>query len=156
MITAASAAAAMIGLLFVAVSFRSEVVFGPHAPARATTLAASSFTSLVNAFSLALLAVVPHTNVGVSMVVLGVLCFFNTWNLHARNLGFATQYRILTLSCLTYVAQIVGGMALLAHPHIVWIVNGLCYVIFASFAIALTRAWDLLKAELPSNHESPS
>lgn len=154
MITAASAAAAMIGLLFVAVSFRSEIVFGARAPARAKTLAASSFTSLVNAFSLALLAVVPHTNVGVSMVVLGVLCFFSTLNLHAKNAGFAKQIRILALSCLTYAAQLVGGVALLVRPHTVWIVDGLCYVIFASFVIALTRAWALLSAELPPKDSS--
>ncbi len=64
MITAARAAGATIGLLFVAVSLRTEAVFGPTAPSKARTLAGSSFTGLVNAFSLSLLAIVPSTNNG--------------------------------------------------------------------------------------------
>jgi hypothetical protein len=52
------------------------------------------------------------------------------------------------LSIVTYIAQGLGGVALLARPHLTWIVNGLCYVIFASFAISLTRAWALIQSEV--------
>jgi hypothetical protein len=41
-----------------------------------------------------------------------------------------------------------GGITLTVHQHEVWIVNGLCYVIFASFIIALNRAWALIKSEI--------
>jgi hypothetical protein len=54
------------------------------------------------------------------------------------------------LSTLNYLAQFAGGVALIARPHTSWIVNGLCYIIFASFVIALTRAWALIKAETPA------
>ena len=84
MITAAGAAGAMIGLLFVAISLRSDLVFGERAPQKVKTLAASSFTSLVNAFSLALLAVIPKTNIGVGMIILAVFCLYTTFNLHAK------------------------------------------------------------------------
>jgi hypothetical protein len=147
MITAAGAAAAMIGLLFVAVSLRTDMVFGPTAPPKARTLAGSSFVSLVNAFSLALLAIVPLTNIGVAMVILSAICLYSTWRLHARTLKQNPQFQLLFLSVLTYLAQFAGGVALLARPHTTWIVNGLCYVIFASFVIALTRAWDLIQGE---------
>jgi hypothetical protein len=49
----------MIGLLFVAVSLRFDLVFGPNAPAGARVLVGSSFTGLVNAFSLSLLGIIP-------------------------------------------------------------------------------------------------
>ena len=147
MITAAGAAGAMIGLLFVAVSLRTEAVFGPSAPPKARTLAGSSFTGLVNAFSISLLAIVPKTNIGVAMILLSLVCLYSTWTLQARTLQQNPQYELLVLSCLTYVAQFSGGVALLARPHLTWIVNGLCYVIFASFVIALTRAWSLIQGE---------
>jgi hypothetical protein len=153
MITSAGAAAAMIGLLFVAISFRSDLVFGKNAPPQVKTLAGSSFTGLANAFCLALLAIVPLTNIGVGMIVLALSCLYSTWKLHSRNLG-QTQYRVLILSTLNYAAQFAGGVALIARPHIVWIVNGLCYVIFASFVIALTRAWDLIQADSPATPEA--
>src|ERR1700689_1868818 len=72
MITCAGAAGAMIGLLFVAISLRSELVFGAKAPDKVKTLAGSSFTSLVNAFSLSILAIIPNTNIGRGMIFLSV------------------------------------------------------------------------------------
>lgn len=147
MITAAGAAGAMIGLLFVAVSVRSETVFGPDAPAKARTLAGSSFTGLVNAFSLSLLAIVPNTNIGFGMIILAAMCTFSTWHLHTRASNQNPQYELLVLSFVTYLAQFAGGVALVVHHHLNWIVNGLCYVIFASFVIALTRAWSLIQGE---------
>jgi hypothetical protein len=155
MITSAGAAAAMIGLLFVAISFRSDLVFGKNASPRVKTLASGSFTGLVNAFSLALLAVIPSTNIGVGMVALATVCLFSTWQLHSHALG-KTQYRVLVLTTLTYTAQFAGGVTLLARPHVWWIVNGLCYVIFASFVISLTRAWQLIQADTPKARDAPS
>jgi len=147
MITAAGAAGAMIGLLFVAVSLRTDIVFGPTAPPKARTLAGSSFTGLVNAFSLSLLAIVPNTNIGFGMIILAVMCTFGTWRLHARTIKQDPQYELLVLSFITYLAQFAGGVALVVHHHLNWIVNGLCYVIFVSFVIALTRAWSLIQGE---------
>jgi hypothetical protein len=148
MITSAGAAGAMIGLLFVAISLRSELVFGPNAPPKVKTLASSSFTSLVNAFALAILAIIPSTNIGVGMVVLAVLCLYNTWVLHAKNNFANAQIRVLIVTTINYVAEFAGGVTLMVHQNEQWIVNGLCYVIFASFIIALNRAWALIKTEL--------
>jgi len=148
MITSAGAAGAMIGLLFVAISLRSSIVFGTNASAKACALAASGFTGLVNAFSLSLLAIIPKTNVGAPMVVLAMLCFYNTLRLHQTMTRVDLQYRVLIVSALTYVAQFLGGVTLLVRPHSTWIINGLCYVICLSFAISLTRAWSLLQGEI--------
>jgi hypothetical protein len=155
MITSAGAAGAMIGLLFVAISLRSDIVFGEHAPARVKTLAGTSFTGLVNAFSLSLLAIIPSANIGFAMAILAVLCLYSTWRLYARVLD-TMQYRWLALAALTYLAQFTGGIVLIARPHTPRIVNGLSYVIFASFVIALTRAWELIRAETPSAPGSTS
>jgi hypothetical protein len=147
MITSAGAAGAMIGLLFVAVSLRTELVFGKNASKRARTLAGGSFTGLVNAFSLSLLAIVPQTNIGVPMIILGLICFYNTLKLHIETSGSTPQWRVLLFSAVNYLVEAAGGVALLLRPHTEWIVNALCYVIFASFIISLNRAWLLIKNE---------
>lgn len=154
MITAAGAAGAMIGLLFVAISLRSDIVFGEHAAERVKTLAASSFTGLVNAFALALLAIIPTSNIGYGMVVLALIDLFATWRLHSRVVG-PMQYRLLFVTTATYGAQLAGGVTLAVRPHTLWIVNGLCYVIFASFVLALARAWQLIQSD-PAPSETPT
>jgi hypothetical protein len=147
MITAAGAAGAMIGLLFVAVSLRSELVFGKNALKKAKTLAHASFTGLLNAFSLSLLAIVPGMSIGWAMLILAVLCLYHTLVLHLQTFGVKTQWRVFILSVVNYTAEGIGGVYLISKPHERWIINGLCYVIFASFVIALNRAWDLIQAE---------
>jgi hypothetical protein len=51
---AATAAGALIGLLFVAVSLRPEAVLGAGASARAQAVAGSAFTALINSFFVSL------------------------------------------------------------------------------------------------------
>ncbi len=145
MIASAGAAGAMIGLLFVVISLRTDIVFGSHASSRVRALATSSFTGLVNAFAISIIAVVPQTNIGVAMAVLAIVSLRGTFKLHRTFRSSEAQYRVLLLSSLTYTTQLIGGITLIIRPHIVWIVNGTCYVIFASFIIALVRAWDLIQ-----------
>jgi hypothetical protein len=154
MITSAGAAGAMIGLLFVAISLRSDLVFGEHAsakvkllPAKVKTLAGSSFTGLVNAFSLSILAIVPSTNIGVGMITVSLFCLYNTISLHRKARGTRVQLRVLVLSVANYATEFAGGVTLAVRIHETWIVNGLCYVIFVSFIIALNRAWALIQSE---------
>jgi hypothetical protein len=147
MITSAGAAGAMIGLLFVAISLRSDLVFGEHASAKVKTLAGSSFTGLVNAFSLSILAIVPSTNIGVGMITVSLFCLYNTISLHRKARGTRVQLRVLVLSVANYATEFAGGVTLAVRIHETWIVNGLCYVIFVSFIIALNRAWALIQSE---------
>jgi hypothetical protein len=147
MITSAGAAGAMIGLLFVAISLRSDLVFGSHASSKVKTLAGSSFTGLVNAFSLSILAVIPSTNIGEGMIIVALFCSYNTVNLHRKARGAHVHVRVLVLSLINYAAEFAGGVTLAVRTHETWIVNGLCYIIFVSFIIALNRAWALIQSE---------
>jgi hypothetical protein len=147
MITSAGAAGAMIGLLFVAISLRADLVFGSKAPDKVKTLAGSSFTGLLNAFSLSVLAIIPNTNIGRGMIILSVFCLVNTWRLHARSRRFKNQSVAFAVSTLNYLFELAGGITLLVRPYEQWIVDALCYVIFASFVIALNRTWTLVQTE---------
>ena len=58
---------------------------GSNALGKVRTLAGRSFTSLVNAFSLAILAIIPKTNIGLGMIFVALFCVANTWHIHLRN-----------------------------------------------------------------------
>lgn len=78
----AAAAGALIGLLFVAISLRTESVFGDYAPISGRALAGSSFTALVNAFFISLMASIPDVSLGIVVIVLAILALYNTAKLH--------------------------------------------------------------------------
>ena len=60
----ATAAAALIGLLFVAVSVRDDTIFGPNAMPGGEALTTTALTGLVNSFVVSLLGRIPKTNIG--------------------------------------------------------------------------------------------
>ena len=53
---------------------------------------------------------------------------------------------MLAFSTATYLYEFAAGVVLLARPHELWIIESLCYVIFASFVLALNRAWTFIRA----------
>jgi hypothetical protein len=67
----ATAAAALIGLLFVAVSVRDDTIFGPNAMPGGEALAITAFTGLVNSFVVSLLGLIPKINIGFGLPVRG-------------------------------------------------------------------------------------
>lgn len=151
MIAAAGAAAALIGLLFVSIALRPDAIFGPRAPVRSRALAQSSFTSLANAFSVSLLAIVPHENIGYPATIVAVICLVNTFRLHAKLRH--VEYAILMVSFAGYVTQLAVGITLLARPHDTSMVATIAYLIFASFAFALTRVWVLIQGSFAPESE---
>ncbi|MGA7173441.1 MAG: hypothetical protein WCB86_11265 [Candidatus Dormiibacterota bacterium] len=141
----ASAAGALVGLLFVAVSLRSDSVFGESSRAGARALAGSTFTSLVNAFFISFMALLPGINLGYPAVVLALLSIVQTLRLH-RHLGRADAHPILmTLSLAAFGGQLVEGTLLIANPHARGDLDALAYLVVASFGVALTRAWALIQ-----------
>ncbi len=141
----AGVSGALIGLLFVAVSLRADTVFGPDAPPRGRMLAMSSFTALVNAFFVSVLAIVPQTNIGYGAIALSVGSLWNTVRLHRSLRRQEPQYLTLVLSFSAYTVELIVGVVLLVHPKATWAVNILCYVVFANFVAALSRAWVLVQ-----------
>jgi hypothetical protein len=80
----ATAAAALVGLLFVAVSVRNDTIFGRNAVPGGEALAISAFGGLVNAFVVALLGLIPKTNIGETAVIMAVLSVLSTIRLQRR------------------------------------------------------------------------
>jgi hypothetical protein len=139
------AAGALIGLLFVAVSLRPESVLGAGAPAKAQAVAGSAFTALINSFFVSLIALIPNTNLGYTAAIMALVSLFGTFRLH-RGLGKGElAVRQLGLALAAYLTQFVVGVLLAASPGHQSLVYIIAYVLVASFAAALGRAWSLMQ-----------
>jgi hypothetical protein len=141
---AATAAGALIGLLFVAISFRADTVFGSKARPGGEPLAITAFTGLVNAFFVSVLALIPADNIGYGAAIMAVISFYSLLRLNPRILA---PRRMVTFgfTLVAYTAQFVVGLILLARPADSSQVNNLAYIVFASMAVALQRAWALMR-----------
>jgi hypothetical protein len=144
---ATAAAGVLIGLLFVAASLRSEAVFGEKAVAAAQAVSGSAFTALVNSFFVALMALIPYGSLGIEVTVMALLSIYGTVRLHLGLSRHDTARVQLVLALLAYLTQLVVGTTLIFRPHSVSLVNDVTYLLIASFAVALRRAWSLLQGK---------
>ncbi len=91
-IAGASAGAALVGLLFVAISIAPEQIVMSRAPVERQAVAGSAFTALLNAFFISLVALVPHFNFGTLIVPFSSLSLLNSlflaWPIFSRLLPF--------------------------------------------------------------------
>jgi len=142
---AAGAAAALIGLLFVAISVRAESVLGTGASAQARAVAGSAFTALINSFFVSLIALIPDNNLGYAAVLMAVVSMASTVRLH-RGLGKGeSAVPLLLLAMAAFLTQFVAGAFLIARPADQNLVYFVAYVLVASFAAGLGRAWSLMQ-----------
>jgi len=142
----ATAAAALIGLLFVAVSVRDDSIFGPKAIPGGEALAITAFTGLVNSFVVSVLGLIPKVNIGEPAVVMAVIGIVATVRLQ-RRLHTARNLIVLAVTLLAYAAQFGYGVLLLVKPHDSDQLINLYFIIFLTLIVSLQRAWSLLKGK---------
>jgi hypothetical protein len=142
----ATAAAALIGLLFVAVSVRDDTIFGPSAIPGGEALAITAFTGLVNSFVVSLLGLIPKANIGEPAVIMAVISIVATVSLQ-RRLHTGSNLIVMAVTLLAYAAQFVYGVLLLVNPHDSDDVINLSFIVFTTLIVSLQRAWSLLKGK---------
>jgi hypothetical protein len=152
-IASASAGAALVGLLFVAVSLAPEQIVTRRAPQERQAVAGSAFTALINAFFLSLVALIPNVNFGLIVVPISGLCLVTSliqaWPLLRRRkswLSFLRRAFLILLSVGLYGLELLNGFQLLLAPSKVGIIYGLVSCLIGAFALGLVRAWELLGA----------
>ena len=150
-IASASAGAALVGLLFVAVSIAPEQMVTRRAPMERQAVAGSAFTALMNAFFISLVALIPHFNFGLVIVPFSGLCLLTSliqaWQLLRLRKGWQSLLRrafLVLLSVALYGLELLNGFQLIADPSQVGIVYGLISCLLGAFALGLIRAWELL------------
>jgi hypothetical protein len=141
----ATAAAALIGLLFVAVSVRDDTIFGPKAMPGGEALAVTAFIGLVSSFVVSLLGLIPKVNIGEPAVVMAVIGIVAMVRLQ-RRLHTGRNLIVLAITLLAYAAQFGLGVLLLVDPHSDQLIN-LSVIVFVPLIVSLQRAWSLLKGK---------
>jgi hypothetical protein len=140
----ATAAAALIGLLFVAVSVRDDTIFGPNAIPGGEALAITAFTGLVNSFVVSLLGLIPKINIGSPAVIMAVISIIAIARLQ-RRLHAARNLIVSAVTLLAYAAQFALGVLLLLNPHDSDQLINLSFIVFVTLIVSLQRAWSLLR-----------
>jgi hypothetical protein len=144
--TVATAAAALIGLLFVAISLRDDSIFGDRARAAGEALAVTAFIGLVNSFAVSLLALIPQNKIGIGAIILAVVSIVGIMRMNNR-LHTARNALVLAITLAAYGAQAVYGIVLLAKPDAVGGLPALAYILFVTLVVSLQRAWSLLRGQ---------
>ncbi|MGH2487080.1 MAG: hypothetical protein ACRDHE_13810 [Ktedonobacterales bacterium] len=157
-LASAGAGAALIGLLFVAISVRPEHTLGGGAHPVRRGVASGAFTALTNAFFVSMFALIPQTNVGVVALIVGVVDVIITLRLGRATLldrrrargkkgrwGALSRYAVTLVGSVTlYAFEAFTGMELLLHPHAGGTIIGLAEILLGVYAVGLARSWELL------------
>ena len=156
----ASAGAALLGLLFVAVSVAPQRTFGRAAYVEREAVASSAFTALANAFFVSAAALLPGASIGPAALVFSAAGLFSTGYLAARAVpavfrrmrGIGRGRRLVSLlvtllgTLAVYGAELLTALALTRDPTDSAPVSRLAGLVLAVYGLALVRAWELLGA----------
>jgi hypothetical protein len=146
----ATAAATLIGLLFVAMSVdkgRSQ----EHAPIIREFRAAASLLAFSNSFTVSLFGLVPGNNIGYPALVIGLtgLIFVaaglrTTLTLPPTQQRRRPQFFLMAGLVGVFGFQVFSGVRLIANPDRSGALVGLGDVLIVSLLIGIARAWELV------------
>ncbi len=155
------AGAALIGLLFVAISIRPESTTGATAPPLRQAVAASAFSALVNAFFIGIYALLPGLNIGTIVLPMSLIGILNSvmlgaqlarrrqWKLGSLRLDaldIVRSFLLVAGTMAVYIFELYNGIQALRHPHDIGIIYTIGAILILIYGLALTRAWELLGA----------
>jgi hypothetical protein len=151
-LASSGAAAALVGLLFVAISIRPEHIVQANAPIERQAMAASTFTALLNVFFISLGALIP-LNIGTVILLMSTIGLisssFLAWNLlkeRGRWLNVVRRVFLILASFIIYGFEFYTGILIIKEPYIVGNFYVLAWLLLGVYLIGLTRAWQLLGA----------
>jgi hypothetical protein len=146
----ATAAATLIGLLFVALSV-SESRGGARPKVVRQFRAAASFVAFINPLAVTLFGLVPGTNVGYPALVLGAsgLLFTaagvrRTLELPFRHIVSSQQPLLVTLLLLVFGFELAFGIVLIINVRSTSALGNIGNILIVSLLIGIARAWELV------------
>jgi hypothetical protein len=148
-VASSGASAALIGLLFVAISIQTEQTFGSKASENRLAFAGSAFTALGNIFFASLLGLLPFVNFGVVVVILGSVGLANSFlllrDLQRRGVLRLTRGPVTTFyAVIIYGFELWWGIHLWRRPDDLMALYSLIIVIVFAYSFGLARSWELL------------
>ena len=150
-VASAGAAGALVGLLFVAISVAAEPVVGPSATVRQQVRAASALLALLSPLVLALVALIPDTDVGWGSAAYGcgglVFAAASVRRVvSAREAHWLRATSPFAAFCVVMGLEVWGGVRLVVTPDDVGGLNVVAAALIASLAFGINRAWELVGA----------
>lgn len=150
-IASTGAAAALAGLLFIAISIAPERTLATNAPVRQQTISSSAFTALLNAFFVSLLALIPDVNLAWGLLSLGATGLLNSCILIVNIFRYGQDRSTIVRNVFLILASLglygyefyVGVMAL-RNPGDTGNIFTATILIIGCFGLGLTRSWELL------------
>lgn len=155
------AAGALIGLLFVAISVAARPVVGPTASILEQARASSALSAFLTPLVLALVALMPATNVGyygAGAGVVGLVFVAATVRRvvtvqagERRSEGSPPTNQQRSLSILVgfsaaMLTLVAAGIALVLRPHLEWGVYGVATACVVLLTLGIDRAWEMVGA----------
>ena len=152
LVAIASAAAALTGLLFVAMSVstpRREVARGPRIIQQVRSAAAMQAFS--NVLVVSLFTLVPGTHIGYPAVATGVVgLFFAAASTRSIRTSTSTprqqrqQLQLLVLMVAIFGTELVAGIAAIAAPRSSGPQDAIGYALVVSLIVGVSRAWEFV------------
>jgi hypothetical protein len=153
-LASAGAGAALVGLLFVAVSVNPGRNAGLSAPPERQAVSASAYTALINAFFISLVSLISSDSLGGAAIVVGAVSLIATVRLvgdlfppHVSRWIYARHAGFLAIGVIIYGLEVVYGWQYLSHGDNVDYAYNIAYLVIAAYGARLTRAWQLLGAK---------
>jgi hypothetical protein len=153
-LASAGAGAALVGLLFVAISVNPGRNAGPSAPPERQAVAASAFTALINAFFISLVSLIAADSLGGVAIIVGTISFVSTLRLigdlfppHLPRRIYARHAGFLAFGVIIYGLQVFYGWQYLSHSDSLDYAYTIAYLVIAAYGVGLTRAWQLIGAK---------
>jgi hypothetical protein len=150
------AAAALIGLLFVAVSVDPDKIFGSGAAVNRRSDAERAFTALSNIFFVSLAALLTHA-VQPTMVVIASLAIFNSlrlgWARFRLSPGWSGWRNLGLISVCIYVFELVAALGLNTSDASL---DKIVYTVLGLYSYALGTSWGLMSAVAGPKTTAPS
>ncbi len=150
-VASTSAGAALVGLLFVAITVAPESTVMGGAPAERRAVASSSFTALLNAFFISLSALLPHSNIAYLTLVMGSLGFLNSLLLgltvfreHVDWQAAIRRVVLVLTSLVIYGFEVYYAVLILLSPNNSGYVFVIATLVMGVYGVGVIRAWQLI------------
>ena len=151
-VASGSAAGALVGLLFVAISVSLQRLTQATAGAQFHRVRASAaLTAFTNALVVSLFALIPGHKIGPALVAVAVIgltfitaSLLSLIRLRQVRRGTLRDALFLIGLAVTFVIQLIEGIDIVASPGDSGAVNTIAILVVFCFLIGIARAWELI------------